>query len=53
MPSFSTTLIKLNSNAVIPVVGSYMNQIPVFLLSALNSTLGNILEATVILFYFF
>ena len=42
-----------NSNAAVVVVGFCINQLPAFPLSALRSTLGNILQATVILFYFF
>ena len=53
MSSLSTTAIKLNSNVVIPVASFYMNQMSAFSLPALSSTLGNILDATVILFYFF
>ena len=53
MPPLSTTAIKLNSNAAVMVDGFCMNQMSAFPLSALSSTLRNILGATVILFYFF
>ena len=52
MPSFSMTINK-NSNAVVIVAGFYINQLSAFPLPALRSTLENILDATVILFYFF
>ena len=50
MPLFSTTAIKENSNVV---VGFCVNQLSAFPLPALRPTLGNILDAKVILFYFF
>ena len=53
MPPFSTTAINENSNVVVVVAGFCINQLPAFPLSALRSTLGNILHATMILFYFF
>ena len=53
MPSFSMTAINGNSNTAIVVVGFCINQLPVFPLPALRSTLRNILDAAVILFLFF
>ena len=53
MPPFSTTVINGNSNAAVVVAGFYINQLPAFPLPALRSTLRNILDAAVILFYFF
>ena len=47
------TAINGSSNTVVVVAGFCINQLPTFLLSALRSTLGNILDAAVILFYFF
>ena len=53
MPPFSTTAINKNSNVVVVVAGFCINQLPAFPLLTLRSTLGNILDAAVILFYFF
>ena len=53
MPSFSTTAINENSNAAVVVAGFCINQLSAFPLPALRSTLGNILDAAIILFYFF
>ena len=53
MSLLSTMIIKLNSNAVVPVVGFCINQIPAFPLPTLSFTLGNTLNAIIILFYFF
>ena len=53
MSPFSTTAINGNSNAAVVVAGFYINQLPAFPLPALRSTLGNILDVIVILFYFF
>ena len=41
MPPFSTTVIKLNSNVVVLIVGFCINQMSTFLLPILNSTLRN------------
>ena len=53
MLPFSTTAINENSNAAVVVAGFSINQLPVFPLPALRSTLGNIFDAAIILFYFF
>ena len=53
MLPFSTTAINGNSNAAVVVAGFCINQLPTFLLPALKPILRNILDATVILFYFF
>ena len=53
MPPFSTTAINENSNAAVVVAGFCINQLPAFPLPALRPTLRNILDAIVILFYFF
>ena len=53
MPPLTTTAIELNSNVVVPIAGFCMNQMPAFPLPALSFTLRNILEVTLILFYFF
>ena len=53
MPPLSTTAIKENSNAAVVVAGFCVNQLPAFPLPTLKPTLGNILDAKVILFYFF
>ena len=52
MSPFSTTTINANSNAAVDVVGFCTNQLPAFPLPALRSTLGNILDATLILIFF-
>ena len=53
MSLFTTTVIKLNSNIVVSIIGFCMIQMSVFPLSILSSILENILEVILILFYFF
>ena len=53
MSSFSIIVINRNSNVAVVIINFYINQLPAFSLSALRSTLKNILHITVILFYFF
>ena len=53
MSPFSTMAINENSNTVVVVVGFCINQLSAFPLPALRPTLRNILDAAIILFYFF
>ena len=53
MPPFSTTVINGNSNAAVVVIGFCINQLSAFPLPALRPILRNILDAAMILFYFF
>ena len=53
MPSFSTTAINSIPKAAVDVAGFYVIQKPAFVLPAIRSIFGIILESILILFLFF